>query len=322
MLAGYQRLLRPGLRYRGATLAFGLLWFFAGIALLTTGWVRREFVPPSDRGSLRVFTRAPEGATIDYTRRYQEQVEDVVRAIPELESYLSVVALGINTPGLVNEGIVIGTLRDERERSTAEIIADNFQAFWAVPGIEAWPSQPPSLGQNWISSPISVVLRGPDVESLARYADAVIARVGRELPDVQSLRSDLVLNKPQLDVVIDRNRASDLGVSVRDIATTLQILLGGSRSVHLQGGGPDLRRRGAAGERRAQPPGRYPPPLRAGRRRAAHPPDLRRPGARRRSAPRGAPLRSPARRDAHRLRHRGGPPSARSSPASARSPST
>ena len=228
LVAGYEWVLRPGLRHKGITLALGLLWFGVGVALLYSGLVRREFVPQSDRGSLRVFTRAPEGSTIEYTRRYQEQVESIVRAIPELESTLSVVALGINTPGLVNEGIVIGNLRDDRERSTGEIIAENFPAFWAVPGVEAWPSQPPSLGQSWTAAPVSVVLRGPEVEALARYADTVIARASREIPAIRSLRSDLVLNKPQLDVVIDRDRASDLGVSVRDIATTLQILLGGA----------------------------------------------------------------------------------------------
>jgi multidrug efflux pump len=85
---------------------------------------------------------------------------------------------------------------------------------------------PAALGRSFRSAPVSLVVQGPDVAKLAEYADEIIARA-EALPGFVSLQSDLVMNKPQIEVDIDRNRASDLGVSSRDIATTLQILLGG-----------------------------------------------------------------------------------------------
>src|SRR5690606_3903333 len=144
------------------------------------------------------------------------------------EKGFSVVALGIGTPGAVNEGAMFVTLRpwEERERSQQAIVASLLPALHRVPGMQAFPLNPPSLGQRFDAAPVSLVLQGPDVGQLAAFADEVVRR-GRERPGFVNVRSDLVLDKPQLMVRIDRDRAADLGVSVRDIATTLQILLGG-----------------------------------------------------------------------------------------------
>jgi hydrophobe/amphiphile efflux-1 (HAE1) family protein len=222
----YARGLRPIFRRRSAVLAAGALWFLLGLAMLFLGAVEREFIPPSDRGGFFVFTQAPEGATIDYTDRYQRQVEDLVLELPEFQRSFSVIALGLGAPGLVNEGIVIGTLADERSRSTAEVVAEMRGKLWEVTGIQAFPSEFPSLGRGFRAAPVSLVVQGPDIVALAAYADEIALRAEQEIPGLFNSRSDLLLNKPQLDVDIDRNRASDLGVSVREVATALQLLLG------------------------------------------------------------------------------------------------
>jgi multidrug efflux pump len=224
---GYTRLLRPTLAHRGSMLAIGALWFGLGLVMMLTGVVEREFIPPADRGGFFVFTRAPEGSTIDYANRYQRQVEAKVEAaVPELDRYFSVIALGLGAPGLVNEGIVIGSLAEERERSTREVVEHLRDELWAVTGTQAFPTEFPALGRGFGAAPVSLVVQGPDLPSLARYADEIARRAGQDLPGLFNVRSDLLLNKPQLDVDIDRNRASDLGVGVREVATTLQLLLG------------------------------------------------------------------------------------------------
>src|SRR5690606_792712 len=208
-------------------IAVGAAWFALGIAMLFFGVVEREFIPPSDRGGFFVFTRAPEGSTIEYSDRYQRQVERIVLdQVPELERYFSVIALGIGAPGLVNEGIVIGSLSDERDRTTRDVVEGLRDEMWAVTGSQAFPTEFPSLGRGFGAAPISLVVQGPDIGRLAGYADEIARRAGDEIPGLFNARSDLLLNKPQLDVEIDRNRASDLGVGVRDVATTLQALLG------------------------------------------------------------------------------------------------
>jgi multidrug efflux pump len=139
-----------------------------------------------------------------------------------------VVALGNNGPGVVNQGAMFVTLTpwEERTRSQQAIVGGLFPALHRVPGMLAFPINPPSLGQSFDATPVSLVIQGPDVQTLSRFGKEIVRRAA-ELPGFVNVRSNLVLNKPQLVVDIDRNRAADLGVSVRTIASTLQILLGG-----------------------------------------------------------------------------------------------
>jgi len=222
----YEGLLRPSLARNVAITLVGLAWFAVGLLLLPL--MPREFVPNADRASFFVFTRSPEGSTIQYAERYQRQAESVIRALPEVDKVFSVVGLGLGVPALVNEGAMFGSLVpfEDRERSQAEVVEVMGEQLARVPGIQAFASSPPALGRSFGGAPVSLVVQGPDVARLAAYADEIV-REARGIPGLVNVRTDLLLNKPQLEVRIDRNRASDLGVSVRDIATTLQILLGG-----------------------------------------------------------------------------------------------
>jgi multidrug efflux pump len=222
---GYARALRPALGHRAVALLAGVAWVGLGLVLL--GGTSREFIPTADRGIVQTFTRAPEGSTMAYTDRYQRMAEEIMLSTPEVERNFSVVALGRGTPGQVTEGAMFTSLRPwgERKRSQQTIVDELRERFWSVPGITVFPLNPPALARGR-GSEISLVVQGPDVTRLAGYADEIVRR-GREVPGIVNLQSDLLINKPQIDVFIDRDRASDLGVSVREIATTLQTLLGG-----------------------------------------------------------------------------------------------
>jgi multidrug efflux pump len=222
---GYARLLVPALRHRGLTIVVGTAWVAVGVLLLRV--IPREFVPPDDRGAVRTFFRAPEGSTLSYVDRYMREAEQIVLDTPEVSRTFSVLPIG-RGGGQVTEGGMFTTLAlwEERERSQQTIVDELRGRLAAVPGILAFPQNPSALGQRFASAPISLVIQGPDVQVLARAADEIVRR-GNEIPGVVNLQTDLLIRKPQLDVRIHRDRASDLGVSVRDIATTLQIMLGG-----------------------------------------------------------------------------------------------
>ncbi len=226
LAAGYARLLRPALRRSRIAVAVGALWVAAGFLLLAT--LPREFVPTADRSTFMTFTRAPEGSTLEFTSRYQEQVEQILLQTPEVTTSFSMVSLGFGAPGLVNEGVIFSSLKpwEERTRSQMAIVAELFGRYAAVAGIQAFPVNPATLGSDFRAAPVSLVVQGPDVRRLAGYADEISRRM-RATPGLVNVQSNLLLNKPQLEVSIDRERASDVGVSVREIASTLQILLGG-----------------------------------------------------------------------------------------------
>jgi multidrug efflux pump len=262
----YGSLLGPVLRRPGLFVGLGAVWLALGVALLP--FIDEELIPKSDRSVFFVWTQAPEGSTIEYMDRYQAQAERVVMAEPEVRRTFSVIALGLGTPGLVNQGIVIGGLSDpdERDRSQDEIADAVSERLDEIAGIKAYTSTP-SAFSGFLASPVSFVIEGSDLQALAGYAGEIERRI-EEVDGFKYVNTDLYLNKPQLEVAIDRNRASDLGVSVRDIASALQILLGGLDLSTFKLGGETYDvmvqlGRDAARARRAQRPARSARALRA-----------------------------------------------------------
>jgi multidrug efflux pump len=223
----YSRMLGPVVRHSGVALGFvvfGVLWAGMGGWLYTE--LPDELMPTNDRNVIFVITLAPEGSTVEYMDRYQRMAEEKLEALPEVRRNFSLIALGFGTPGAVNRGIVISMLapRAERDLSQSEVADIAKDVVGTVPGIKAFIWEPsPVRGMS--SSPVEIVIQGPDLFELARIADEVESQAEEE--GFEELRSNLELNKPQLEVAIDRDRASDLGMSVREISTALQMLLGG-----------------------------------------------------------------------------------------------
>jgi multidrug efflux pump len=225
-LAGaYGALLGAVLRRPALFVGLGVAWLALGFALVQG--IDEELIPKSDRGYLFVATNAPEGSTIEYMDRYQREAEQIVMAEPEVVRLLSVVALGIGTPGLVNEGILLASLGDARERERGqEEIADAIRPkLEEIAGLKAYVTTPSPLS-GFQSSPVSFVVQGSELGPLAEIGDEIERRLGG-IPGFEHIKHNLYLNKPQLEVQIDRDRASDLGISVRSVASALQVLLGG-----------------------------------------------------------------------------------------------
>jgi multidrug efflux pump len=224
-------------RVYGASLAFCLRYRWlvlvcAAALVATTAWfytqLPRELVPTEDRGVGFGIVIAPEGATLEYTDRYQSQIEQILLDLPERRGLFSAIGLGFNGPGRVTNGFFFLNLkdRDERERSQQEIVASLFPQLMAIPGVLGFVVNPPSLGARFSTTPIEYVLQAEDYDQLNQAVQTFMAKAG-ELGYLLNLDTDLRLNKPQLEVAIDRDRASALGVSVTDIGTTLETYLGG-----------------------------------------------------------------------------------------------
>ena len=219
LASGYARTLALALSHRGIVVAGALLVTVAAGFVFRT--LEREFVPPEDRGWFFSFIIAPEGSSLAYTDGYQRRAEAIQAQTPEIESYFSVVNIGDG----VSRGIIFSNLKDwsDRERSSEEIIGGVQAQYFGIPGVFAFATQPPAFG--W-GSPVNFVIQHPDFAMLVKGNDTLLARA-RMVPGLLNVDSDLRVNKPQLNVNFDRDRAEDLGVQVSDVATTLQVLLGG-----------------------------------------------------------------------------------------------
>jgi multidrug efflux pump len=125
----------------------------------------------------------------------------------------------------VNQGIAFVRLKDwsERDRKVKDIIGELQPQFFGVQGVFAFAQNPPAFG---FGAPVQFVVQNPDFEKLVAGMGAMMAR-SQSITGLQNLQTDLYVNKPELTVTFDRDRAEDLGIPIRDIATTLQTMLGG-----------------------------------------------------------------------------------------------
>jgi multidrug efflux pump len=116
--------------------------------------------------------------------------------------------------------------RSERTKSQQQVVQELFPSLISIPGVLAFVINPPSLGGSFASSPVEYVLEAESYEELSGAVGKMMAGASK-LGYLVNLDTDLRLNKPQLDIAIDRERAAGLGVSVTDIGSTLETFLGG-----------------------------------------------------------------------------------------------
>jgi multidrug efflux pump len=230
----YEHDLRFALAHRRGVL-LGALGVLAAIAVLFR-LLPSELVPTEDRGLVFNIVLAPEGSTLDYTDRYMKQAEAIYAQVPEVESFFSAVGLGFGGPGRVTDGFMFVRLKPigERHRSQQQIVQSLFGRMISIPGVLAIPINLPSLGGGF-GSPVQFVLQADTYEDLQRAMGAMMGEA-QKLGYLLNMDTDLKLNKPQLEIQIDRDRASELGVSVSDVGNTLQTLLGGRQVTRFKRG--------------------------------------------------------------------------------------
>ncbi len=222
LASGYGRALGAALRHQLVVLGGALLVVVGAVFLFRS--LKREFVPAEDKGWFFTFIIAPEGSSLAYTDGYQRQAEAILGKTKGVESFFSVVNLGDG----VSRGMIFANLDDwsTRTRPVQDIIGEVQAQFFGIPGIFAFANNPPAFG---FGSPVQFVVQHPDFQQLAAGVDTLMKRAG-QVKGLVNMDSDLRVNKPELTVSFDRDRAEDLGVPVGDVAGALQVLLGGNRT--------------------------------------------------------------------------------------------
>ncbi len=227
---GFDRLSSGYARWLGAAIGrpvavLAVVAVLAALAVAVFGTLKREFIPADDRGMLFTTVVAPEGSTLAYLDRYQKEVEDVFARQPEVGTVFSVLGRGSSPNG----GFVVARLApwEERERNAEQILAGVRPELNRISGVFAFASNPPAIGGR--GQPIAFIVKHPDYDSLL-VANQRLLAAARAIPGLVNVDTDLKVNKPELTVSFDRDRAEDLGVPVGDVAGTLQTMLGGTRA--------------------------------------------------------------------------------------------
>ncbi|NCX62770.1 MAG: efflux RND transporter permease subunit, partial [Betaproteobacteria bacterium] len=220
--SAYALMLRWALRLRWLVLILGLAVGAASAWLFTES--KKELTPLEDRGTVVIIFSAPEGSSIDYTTRYGRLIGEIAEKIPEFDRRFVVSGSPTVTQG-------IGFLRmvdwQDRKRGTAEILKELQPKLLSIPGVLAFAVAPPSLGQSPRVRPINfVVLTSEPYDKLQATVAPFVAELQRH-PGLQGVDIDLKLNKPEIKLEIDRQRAADAGVQVEAIGRALETMLGG-----------------------------------------------------------------------------------------------
>jgi multidrug efflux pump len=214
-----------------------LVWFLGRrwIVLLVmlgaacgSGWLfstaKSELAPLEDRGVILATVNAPDGATMAYTERYMHAIERIGMSYAEFDRVF--VVTGNPT---VSQGISFLRTVDwsQRSRTTLELARELQPKFAALPGVTAFPVTPSSLGQGFLQRPINfVIVTSNSYPELAAMSQQMLAEMARN-PGIVQPDSDLRLNKPELFIKVDRDRAHDAGVAVDQVARAIETMLGG-----------------------------------------------------------------------------------------------
>jgi multidrug efflux pump len=225
--SGYRRSLGWVLRRRALVVIgyVGVLAAMAGVGYT----LKSELSPLEDRGFFIGVLAAPDGSTMDFTDSYAKIWEKIYSEVPEITTYFVSVAPGLERPNPVNSSISFLKLKlwEERTRSSIDITKSLApRMFTEMPGVLAFPINPPSLGQNFRNPAVQFVIQAPTYEQLDSMVDKLLARA-RKFPGLANLDSDLKLNKPQLVVDVDRDKVAAVGAETSAIGRTLETMLGG-----------------------------------------------------------------------------------------------
>jgi multidrug efflux pump len=199
-----------------AAAAAGSWWLFKT--------AKSELAPLEDRGVILTNVNAPDGATLDYTARYLNVIERVGMSMPEFDRVFVVAGNPTVSQGTSFMRTVDWT---ERQKSTQELARELLAKFSQLPGVTAFPITPPSLGQGFRERSVNfVIVTSDSYDNLAQVAQQFIAEMNKN-PGLVQPDTDLRLNKPEIFMEVDRERAADAGVAVDQVARTVETMLGG-----------------------------------------------------------------------------------------------
>jgi multidrug efflux pump len=225
--AAYDRALRrcasrPYLSLAALVLICGATWVMIGN-------IPSELEPQEDRGALMVRMTAPEGTSFSASLEYMERITKKLNGLVERGEARHVLAMtpgGRNSAGAVNTGN--GTIElapwGERDRSATQIARSLSKDLETVVGVRAVVIQPPGL-TRFFGQPVQFVIGGPTYEDLVKWRDIMLEKA-KQYPGLYAVDADYKETTPQYRVVIDRDRAAELGVTSESIGHTLQTMLG------------------------------------------------------------------------------------------------
>jgi multidrug efflux pump subunit AcrB len=189
--------------------------------------VQKSFLPPVEEAEFVVNIRTPEGTNLAATDLMVERFAREIRQIPGVDGTL--LTIGDNDQRTPNLAGIFVRLNDPALRPDQQTIMDTvrkeivprFPAEWRIAVLSV-----PPFNTGMSSANVQYFIAGPDLDTLTRATESVMKEV-KDLPGIRDLDSSLISGKPEISGTVDRNKAGQMGASMADISSTLQLLVGG-----------------------------------------------------------------------------------------------
>ncbi len=235
--AFYTALLKWSMAHRGAIVLVSLLALAATVPLFMK--VPKNFLPYDDESQFEVNFRAPEGTSLEETGLIGTRIARDIQELRGVVSTLtSVAADAKRTPNLGSVYVKLTDVdrRAESQQQVMNRVRTEVLTKYASLGLRTDVSYVNAFSAGVKSTEIMYVINGPDLARLAEISAALEKKLAA-VPGVVDVDSSLIFGKPEVGVSVARSKASDLGVSVADVADTLRILVGGEKASAFDDGG-------------------------------------------------------------------------------------
>jgi len=203
-----------------------LVMFFSLIVLLATGFlfkvIPKGFLPSEDQNRIVVQTEAPEGVSFDSMVTHQRALANIIQQDENIEAFMSSAGARAGAGGNTGRMLILLKPRHARRLSVDDVIQELRPKLAAVPGIRAYLQNPPpiQIGGRMSKNQYQYTLQGPDIDALYLHALKLQEQI-RDLPGFQDVTSDMLLKNPELNVTINRDLSSSLGVTAAQIEGAL-----------------------------------------------------------------------------------------------------
>ncbi len=237
---GYSEVIGWALKHKFITLGVVTFLFIASVSLVVTGFIGSEFITMGDRGEVIITMELPKDATIEQTNQATLRAEQYIRSLPVVTSVFTSVGSSTSFFGggsnAYNSEMHIKMVEKEKRKITSEQFALDMKKtlMTMFPGIKIRSTIVSLMGTSDMD-PIQIVLSGPNMDTLNKYAGKVMEEM-KKVPGTYEVKLSVEEGNPEVDVQLDKNKMAELGLFTAMIGITLQNAFSGNTDAKFRDG--------------------------------------------------------------------------------------
>lgn len=222
IISAYKKYLLLAINHRKILLGIGIIIYLACFGLFKT--LPSELAPQEDQGFIIAAGTGPTSANLTYMEKYMAKIQAIYKTIPAIDTYITLIGMPITNNAM--SFLILKPWHERKVTSTA-IIQTLYKRFLKITGLEAFAFSPHALPGATGHAPLMFVLKSTDsYDTLNQLSKKLQSAIVKNNPRILGLQSDLKMDADQIQLHIDRDKANSLGISMSDIANSLNILIG------------------------------------------------------------------------------------------------